>query len=87
MRCCAHILNLIVKDGLGVVKDGVEKIRDSVAYWIATCVMIWFQNIKPKSIKILLVLLNHQMWLVMERVNCVIMIDTLKERKEQEPQL
>ena len=26
MRCCAHILNLIVKDGLGVVKDGVEKI-------------------------------------------------------------
>ncbi|KAH1239115.1 Zinc finger BED domain-containing protein RICESLEEPER 2 [Glycine max] len=36
MRCCAHILNLIVKDGLGVVKDGVEKIQDSVAYWIAT---------------------------------------------------
>ena len=26
IRCCAHILNLIVKDGLGVVKDGVEKI-------------------------------------------------------------
>jgi hypothetical protein len=23
MRCCAHILNLIVKDGLEVVKDGV----------------------------------------------------------------
>ena len=34
MRCCAHILNLIVKDGLGVVNDGVEKIWDSVAYWI-----------------------------------------------------
>ncbi|KAH1193662.1 putative AC transposase [Glycine max] len=33
--CCrAHILNLIVNDG--VVKDRVEKIRDSVAYWIAT---------------------------------------------------
>ena len=29
----------------------------------------------------------HQMWLVMERVNCVIMIDILKERKRQEPQL
>ena len=42
---------------------------------------------QAKSIKILLVLLNCQMWLVMERVNCVIMIDTLKERKGQEPQL
>ncbi|KAK7360573.1 hypothetical protein VNO77_02579 [Canavalia gladiata] len=36
MRCCAHILNLIVKDGLDVVKDGIERIWDSVAFWIAT---------------------------------------------------
>lgn len=36
MRCSAHILNLIVKDGLDVIKIGVEKIRDSVAYWTAT---------------------------------------------------
>ncbi|KAK3205777.1 hypothetical protein Dsin_019823 [Dipteronia sinensis] len=36
MRCCAHILNLIVKDGLAVIGDGIEKIRDSVAYWVAT---------------------------------------------------
>lgn len=36
MRCCAHILNLIVKDGLNVIKEGVEKIRESVAYWTAT---------------------------------------------------
>lgn len=36
MRCCAHILNLIVKDGLDVIKGGIEKIRDSVVYWSAT---------------------------------------------------
>ncbi|CAN0928720.1 Putative AC transposase [Linum grandiflorum] len=36
MRCSAHILNLIVKDWLVVVKDGIETIRDSVAYWLAT---------------------------------------------------
>ncbi|CAN1223158.1 Putative AC transposase [Linum grandiflorum] len=36
MRWSAHILNLIVKDGLDVVKDGIETIRDSVAYWLAT---------------------------------------------------
>ncbi|KAL6530013.1 hypothetical protein OROMI_028658 [Orobanche minor] len=36
MRCAAHILNLIVKDGLDVMKVGLEKIRDSVAYWTAT---------------------------------------------------
>ncbi|CAN0917283.1 Putative AC transposase [Linum grandiflorum] len=36
MRCSAHILNLIVKDGLGVVKEGIENIRDSVLYWSAT---------------------------------------------------
>ncbi|KAL5748544.1 hypothetical protein ACOSP7_025584 [Xanthoceras sorbifolium] len=36
MRCCAHILNLIVKDGLSVIGDGIERIRDSVAYWVAT---------------------------------------------------
>lgn len=36
MRCCAHILNLIVKDGLDIIHLSVEKIRDSVAYWTAT---------------------------------------------------
>ena len=36
MRCCAHILNLIVKDGLEVIKGGIEKIRESVLYWSAT---------------------------------------------------
>ncbi|XP_024196349.1 zinc finger BED domain-containing protein RICESLEEPER 2-like [Rosa chinensis] len=36
MRCCAHILNLVVRDGLDVIKDSVEKIRYSVAFWTAT---------------------------------------------------
>ncbi|CAN0918930.1 Zinc finger BED domain-containing protein RICESLEEPER 2 [Linum grandiflorum] len=36
IRCSAHILNLIVKDGLDIVKEGIETIRDSVSYWLAT---------------------------------------------------
>lgn len=36
MRCCAHILNLIVKDGMDVIGDQIVAIRDSVAYWLAT---------------------------------------------------
>ena len=36
MCCCAHILNLIVKDGLEVIDTSIQKIHDSVAYWRAT---------------------------------------------------
>lgn len=36
MRCCAHILNLIVRDGLDVIKESIEKIRSSIAFWTAT---------------------------------------------------
>lgn len=36
MRCCAHILNLIVQDGLKIMGPGLESIRDSVAFWLAT---------------------------------------------------
>lgn len=33
MRCAAHILNLIVQDGLVIIKDCIEKVRDSVIFW------------------------------------------------------
>ena len=32
LRCCAHILNLIVKDGLDVIGDGIDRIRESVHF-------------------------------------------------------
>ena len=33
MRFAAHILNLIVQDGLSFIGDGIEMIRDSMIYW------------------------------------------------------
>ncbi|GAU26439.1 hypothetical protein TSUD_294040 [Trifolium subterraneum] len=36
MRCCAHILNLIVKDGMQAISSSIDKIRESVRYWVAT---------------------------------------------------
>ena len=36
MRCAAHILNWIVKDGMYVMEKSIERVRDSVAYWSAT---------------------------------------------------
>lgn len=36
VRCAAHILNLIVRDGLDMIKGSIEKIRDSVAFWTNT---------------------------------------------------
>ncbi|WOL10537.1 zinc finger BED domain-containing protein RICESLEEPER 1-like [Canna indica] len=36
MRCGAHILNLIVKDGLDIIGSAISNIRESVVYWTAT---------------------------------------------------
>jgi hypothetical protein len=36
MCCAAHIINLIVKDGMTVIDRSIEKVRDSVGFWSAT---------------------------------------------------
>lgn len=36
IRCCAHILNLIVRDEMSIMEKVVENIRDNVSYWTAT---------------------------------------------------
>ena len=36
MWCSAHILNLIVKDGLDVIGNEIERIRDCIVFWDAT---------------------------------------------------
>ena len=32
VRCCAHILNLVVQDVLKVIPEGIDEIRDSIKY-------------------------------------------------------
>jgi hypothetical protein len=36
MRCAVHIINLIVHDGMTVMDEGIERVRDSVGFWCAT---------------------------------------------------
>ena len=36
MRCAAHILNLIVRIGLDVIKHAIDNVRNSVVFWIAS---------------------------------------------------
>ena len=36
MRCTAHILNLIVRIGLDVIKHAIDNVRDSVVFWTAS---------------------------------------------------
>ena len=33
MRCAAHVLNLIVQDGLNVIGSCIEKVCESVGFW------------------------------------------------------
>jgi len=33
MKCCVHILNLIAQDGLNVLGEVIEKVRNDVAFW------------------------------------------------------
>ncbi|CAN0919373.1 Zinc finger BED domain-containing protein RICESLEEPER 2 [Linum grandiflorum] len=52
MRCSAHVLNLIVKDGLDIIKEGIHKVRDSVVYWTGTPRRVEFfeEVVKQKNI-------------------------------------
>ncbi|CAN1148414.1 Putative AC transposase [Linum perenne] len=52
MGCTAHILNLIVKYGLDVLKGGIEKIRDSVLYWTTIPKLTDFFQDVAKQIRI-----------------------------------
>lgn len=36
MHCCAHILKLVVRDSLDVIKESIAKIRSSIVFWTAT---------------------------------------------------
>ena len=53
MRCSAHILNLIVRDGLDVISDSVERIRSSVSYWTSSPKReeIFFETVNQLKIK------------------------------------
>uniref|UniRef100_A0A803MP57 Transposase n=1 Tax=Chenopodium quinoa TaxID=63459 RepID=A0A803MP57_CHEQI len=36
MCCSAHILNLVVQDGLDVIKSCIEEVRECVSFWMST---------------------------------------------------
>lgn len=36
MRCCAHVLNLVVKDGLDAINGDITSIRNNITFWLGT---------------------------------------------------
>ncbi|CAN0830952.1 Zinc finger BED domain-containing protein RICESLEEPER 2 [Linum grandiflorum] len=52
MRCSAHILNLIVRDGLDVIKEAIENIRDSVVFWTCTPRRVEYFHDRARQLKL-----------------------------------
>lgn len=57
MQCAAHILNLIVKDGLSVIESGITCVTNSVSYWSSS--PKWVKNFE---------LACHQMQMDMKKL-------------------
>jgi hypothetical protein len=36
MRCAAHIINLIIKDGMSIMESDLQRVRESVGFWSGT---------------------------------------------------
>ncbi|XP_013607798.1 PREDICTED: zinc finger BED domain-containing protein RICESLEEPER 1-like [Brassica oleracea var. oleracea] len=52
VRCAAHILNLIVQDGLKVIGDSLQKVRDSVKYVLGseTCEQLFHKCVDATGV-------------------------------------
>lgn len=52
VRCSAHILNLVVQDGLDIIASGIKKLRDCVSFWAATPKRVQTFEDKARILKI-----------------------------------